>query len=425
MLTRLKNTFAALTPDAIRLNVSTLLASLPVGFLSVILPIYFSKLGLDSQVIGQLYMVSSVASAVLMMLFGFMADRFGRKWFVMIGTALPATSYVILLSTRDPALLYLAAALGGVGLSNGISGALASSSFNALLAEKVDDAHRNAIFSLANAGWTVALSAGSLLSGVPEWLQRGLGMGVIESYHPMFWFSLIAVIAGSLVLIPIREEHRPQSTPSGLPAIHLSRQSLGATIKLSIFMGAIGLGLGFGVQMLPLWFYLKFGASGDSLGPWYAASEMISTLAMLVVPFFAQRLGAVKFVLLTQGSSAFALIGMIFAPITWVGASLMVLRSTLVNMSWPIQQSYAMGVVQPHERATVSSATMAAWGLASAVSPLISGVWFDQQLLELPLLAGAICYLASAVFLFTSFRGVKPPEEGAVDAPGQAIDLAT
>jgi predicted MFS family arabinose efflux permease len=89
----------------------------------------------------------------------------------------------------------------------------------------------------------------------------------------------------------------------------------------------------------------------------------------------------------------------------------MVFRTTLVNMSWPIQQSYTMGVVEPHERATVSAATMAAWGLASAISPVISGAWFDQHLLELPLLAGAFSYIASAVLLYAYFRNVRPPEE--------------
>lgn len=57
-----------------------------------------------------------MTSAVLLILFGFMADRFGRKPFVMAGTLLPAVSYVIL-STRDPLLLNIAAALGGVGLA--------------------------------------------------------------------------------------------------------------------------------------------------------------------------------------------------------------------------------------------------------------------------------------------------------------------
>ena len=427
MITRLRHALSTLNPDAVRLNVSSILASLPVGFLSVILPIYFRKLGLDSALIGNLYMVSSITSAVLLILFGTLADRFGRKPFVLLGTVLPAASYIILLTSRDTVLLNIAAALGGVGLANGISGALASSSFNALLAEKVDNTNRNAIFSLTNAGWTAALMVGSLLSGVPEWLQHGFGVDVIESYRPLFWFALIAVILGALVLLPVREEHKYQPTPSTTRTGGLklkSLQSLSATVKLSIFMGLLGLGLGFSVQMMPLWFNLRFGVSGDTLGPWYALGELTSTLVMLIVPQLARRFGAVKFVLFTQGSSALALIGMCFAPITWVGALLMVTRTTLVNMSWPIQQSYTMGVVPPQERATVSSVTNAAWGMASAISPLISGVWFDQLLLELPLLAGAVCYFLSAAVLFAFFRHVRPPEESPTEVQPGAIDLA-
>src|SRR4029453_18687518 len=189
MVTQLKHSLSVLSPDAVRLNVSTFLASFPVGFLSIVLPIYFSKAGLDATLIGQLYTVSAVTSALLLIVFGVLADRFGRKPFVILGTLLPAISYLILLTTTDPLLLTFAAALGGVGLTNGLSGALASSSFNALLAEKTDDASRNFVFSLANAGWTAALMLGSLISGLPEWLQQSTGMGMIESYRPLFWFS--------------------------------------------------------------------------------------------------------------------------------------------------------------------------------------------------------------------------------------------
>src|SRR5689334_11570295 len=172
------------------------------------------------------------------------------------------------------------------------------------------------------------------------------------------------------------------------------------TIKFSVFMGLIGLGLGFSVQMLPLWFYLRFGASGDVLGPWYAVAELTSTLAVLWVPQLARRLGAVKAVLFTQGASALGLVTMAIAPATWIAAGLMLVRTTAMNMSWPIQQSYMMGIVRPRERATVSSVTNAAWGLAGAISPVASGIWFDQRLLGLPLLAGALCYMASALLLF-------------------------
>jgi MFS family permease len=414
-MNKVKSALWGLHPDAIRLNLSSILASIPFGYMTIVMPIYFSKIGMDSVLIGQLFMVSSVTSAVLMIVFGFAADRFGRKPFVMAGTLLPAVSYVIFLSTRDPLLLNVAAALGGVGLANGLSGALASAGFNALLAEKCDDASRNMLFSLTNAGWTAALMAGSLLSGLPEWLQQTAGMGVIESYQPLFWISLVAVVLGALFLIPVRETHRyePRREPRGRPRLRapFSRPTLSATVKFSVFMGLIGLGLGFGVQMLPLWFYLKFGASGDVLGPWYAIGELASTVAVLGAPWLARRMGTVRMVLVLQGASALTLAGMVAAPATWAASLLMVARTTLLNMSWPVQQSYVMGVINPRERAAVNSVTFAAWGLASSASPVLAGVWLDQRELGLPLLAGAVCYGLSALSLYVFFRKVRPPEE--------------
>jgi MFS family permease len=400
------------TPDVIRLNVSSILASIPFGYMTIVLPIYFSKIGLDSVVIGQLFTISSVTSAVLLIVFGFLADRFGRKPFVLAGTLLPAVSYLVLLSTTDPLALSIAAALGGVGLANGLSGALASAGFNALLAEKTDDASRNFVFSLTNAGWTAALMAGSLIGGLPEWLQRSFGAGVAESYRPLFALSLVLVVLGAAALLPVKETHRRQPAHPVAPLRRpMSGATFSATLKLSLFMALIGLGLGFAVQMLPLWFYLKFGASGDALGPWYAAAELVSTVAVLGMPRLAQRWGAVKTVVALQGASAVALAAMVAAPVAWVAALLMVARTTLLNVSWPVQQSYMMGIVAPRERAAVSSTTYAAWGLASAFSPIVAGAWIDQGQLALPVLAGAACYAVSALVFLGFFRRTRPPEE--------------
>jgi MFS family permease len=416
MLNKIKTTWSSLHPDAIRLNVASIITSLPFGYMTIIAPIYFNKIGLDPVLIGQLFTVSSVTCAVLLVLFGFLADRFGRKPFVMAGTLLPVVSYVIFLSTRDPLLLNVAAALGGVGLANGLSGALASAGFNALLAEKSDDANRNLLFSITNAGWTAALMAGSLLGGLPEWLQQYAGMGVVESYRPLFWLSLVVSVIGMLFLIPVKEDHRyvprPRHTEGAQRSETLfTRPTLAATIKFSIFMGLIGLGLGFGVQLMPLWYYLKFGASGDVLGPWYAIGELGSTLAVFGAPWLARRWGTVRAVLVLQGLSAVALGGMVAAPVTWLAALLMVARTTVLNMSWPLQQSYIMSVIEPHSRAAVNGITFAAWGLASSASPILAGIWLDQRELGLPMLAGAACYALSAISLFVFFRHVRPREE--------------
>ena len=136
MFIRLQNTFAVLSPDALRLCIATFLSTLPIGYLSIVLPIYLNKIGINPRDIGGLYAVSSIVSALLIFIFGLMADRFGRKPFVLLGLLLPVVAYVIFLTTTDLFMLTLAAGIGGVGLAQGLSGALAGAGFNALLAEK-------------------------------------------------------------------------------------------------------------------------------------------------------------------------------------------------------------------------------------------------------------------------------------------------
>src|SRR5437879_2710047 len=93
-------------PGAWLLIASSLLGSIPIGFLIVALPIYLDHVGLHPELIGTLFTISGIASALVLVVFGILADRYGRKMFVVFGNALPVTSYVILaFSTSKPLLL--------------------------------------------------------------------------------------------------------------------------------------------------------------------------------------------------------------------------------------------------------------------------------------------------------------------------------
>jgi predicted MFS family arabinose efflux permease len=191
----------------------------------------------------------------------------------------------------------------------------------------------------------------------------------------------------------------------------IPHRSVKAILKLSLFMGLIGLGLGFVVELLPLWFNLKFGVSGDFLGPWYALTEALSLAAVYLVPMLSKRVGTANTVLLTQGISSLFLGVMVLAPSAIAAALLFVVRQFLMNLAWPAQQSYIMGVVEPEERATASSLTYATWGLANSLSPRLSGIWLGQGQLMWPLLFGAGSYLLSVAVFYGFFRKVKLPEE--------------
>jgi MFS family permease len=399
--TRLQSALSALSPSAARLCLATGLASLPSGYLQITLPIYLNKIGINPRDIGGLFAIASVVSAVFIFVFGFLADRFGRKPLVLLSMLLPVLSFIIFLSTTNPLWMTLAAIVGGIG-AQGLSGALARSGFNALLAEKSEEGNRTFVFSVSGAAWTIAQMIGALFSGTPEWLQAR-GFGVVPSYQPLFWLSMAATLIAALVVWPVREEHRAGAVRPGWSRV-LPQRSLAPIVKFSLFQGFTGLGLGFIVELLPLWFNLKFGVGGDFLGPWYAASAALSILTLNVAPWLTRRLGTSKALMLTQGVAAPVMAAMVLAPTAVAAAALYFVRQFLLGKSWPIQQAFLQDVVVPEERGAGNSIAFGTWGLAMSVSPNIGGEWLNEGLLSLPLLAGASSYLLAVVLFYLTFR---------------------
>src|SRR5205085_1795196 len=121
--------------SVVLLLTSLVLASIPVGYLQVVLPLYLNRAGLEPGLIGILYSLSGLVTAALVAFSGVLADRFGRRHFMIWGTALPIVSYAIFALSSNPTWLLLASFVGGVGLANGAAGAMTAASFDALLAE--------------------------------------------------------------------------------------------------------------------------------------------------------------------------------------------------------------------------------------------------------------------------------------------------
>lgn len=410
MLSRLQSTLTIFSSDALRLFAATFLAALPIGYLQIVLPIYFNQIGVNPRDIGSLYAVSSIVSAALLFVFGLLADRFGRKPFVIAGLLLPAFAYVLLLATTNYWLLVIAAGIGGVGLAQGVSGALSGAGFNALLAEKSTAENRTLVFSVGSAAWTSALMAGALLGGLPDWLQGMMGLDVIASYRPLFWLSLIVSVWSAVIILPLRETHRARSEAQHWRKF-VPHRSVAPIIKMSVFLGLVGLGLGFVIELLPLWFNLKYGVSGDFLSVWYAISNALSLLTVYIVPKLTQRFGTARALMLTQGVGTFFLLAMIVAPTAFLAALLFVIRQFLMNLSWPVQQTHLQDVVVPEERGAGNSLAFGTWGLANSLSPTLGGEWLRQGFLSLPLLAASASYLLSVALFYAFFYRAQSPKE--------------
>lgn len=391
------------------------LNALPLGYTLVVLPIYLSNIGFSGEVIGAITSVSSFATTIALVPFAIAADRYGRRPFVVWGFLSATLAYVFFAFTRDLNSLLLAGAIGGVGLAGGFSTAVWTPAWTALLSEKASPENRTKAFAWSQGIWTIALTAGSLTSVLPNFFRVQLNSTFTASYeYPFLIFVGLSIVSG-LVLFPISEAKVTTVRPNGARQRgFFPSKSRHQIAKFSVTLGLVGFASGIGFQLLSLWFKRMYGTSETALGPWFAAAEITSLVVVPIIPRLTRALGSSKSVLITQGLSATLLGSMILAPTYQLAAMIFVARNFFMNISWPVQQSYLMGTVTPDERASASAITYTIWGIGNSAGPILAGYFLGGAgflSLSAPLLIGGTTYLAAAIAFYFLFRGTPPPEE--------------
>jgi MFS family permease len=401
------------------LLLSSFFATVPLGYLIVVLPLYLARAGIEPAIIGGFYAASGAMTAVLVAFSGVLADRWGRRRFLIAGTLLPIVSYLIFANTTDIPWLVLASFLGGVGLANGAAGALTISSFDALLADNTTEATRTKVFASSQALWSLALAIGSVCAGAPELLHRLFpAIGELAAYQPPYYAMALLTLVAGLVVIPIRDD--PEVHRARVAAGWWPKRSRAAIATYSLAIGFLGFGLGIAVQLLPLWFNVRYGVNEADLGPWYAAAQLASLATLVVVPYFERRLGGPNTVLAALSTSGLCLALIVLAPSFVIAAALHLVRSFVTNISWPFHQSMLMTATVPEERATAVGTGFAVWATTNALGPLAAGALIGAGVFTLPLLVGAVMYVCGGLTFGLGFRRLLARRPlAAVAVPGK------
>jgi MFS family permease len=220
------------------------------------------------------------------------------------------------------------------------------------------------------------------------------------------------------VLLRVRD-HAVPATHEGpaAPALHgRAEADWPFLLKLAGFFALQGAGLGLVVQLLPLWFALRFGAASTAIAPWFAASQVAGLALLPFVPALARRLSVAHVVLLASGASTLALAGVPLAPVLPVAGLCYVLRTAVVATQWPAQLSFLQGTVDPRLRGLATSVAMSCWSVAMALLPALAGYFMDRRLLLWPLILGIACYATAALWFYLALRRTPLPEEAAASA---------
>ena len=134
------------------------------GFLSIILALYLSEIGLSNLSIGLLLSLTLLGDTVISLWITTNADRIGRRRMLIAGTGLMVLAAVIFVMTKNFYLLLLASMIGVISPSGNEVGPFLSIE-QASLAQLVPDRQRTGIFAWYNLAGFFATALGALAAG--------------------------------------------------------------------------------------------------------------------------------------------------------------------------------------------------------------------------------------------------------------------
>lgn len=386
------------------------LRALATGCLGVLLGIYLPALGVDVAHTGWIIALGLAGVAVSALLAMCLADRMGRRRFLVVLTGVSVAGGVAATLVEDWRLLALAAfagGLNGMGRDRGAGHVLEQ----AILPATVSAHQRTRAFAWYNVLQDAGHALGGLLAGCATFLERTAGLDTVAATRLLMFAYPLALVLGGACYVRLssgveapHDRHAPTLTPA-------TRRVLW---RISALFGVDSVAGGFlTTSLLTYFFFVRFGASALTIGALFAIARVLNAVSHLGAAWLARRMGLVNTMVFTHMPSSLLLATVGFAPNFTVAASFFLLREALVEMDVPTRQSYVMALVRPEERTTAAGVTsivrMAGW----TIGPACAGILMAGTALAAPLWIGAGLKIAYDAALWRAFRHVRPPEERA------------
>lgn len=405
------NPFARFERDVVLLFSTRLIRLFAYGFLSVVLALYLSEIGLDERLIGLLLSATLAGDAVVSLWLTTSADRLGRKRMLIVGSLLMAGAGLAFVITRNPLLLMLAAVVGVISPNGGEIGPFLSIE-QAALSQLLPDKQRTRVFAWYNLVGSFATATGALAGGWLSGTLQATGSTPADSYRTVIIGYALAGLA--LLLLFVTLSHRVEVDAPVVARRRLGlHKSRGVVLKLSAFFALDAFGGAFVVQsIMAYWFHIKFGVDARLLGSIFFGANILAGISALLAARIAARIGLINTMVFTHIPSNILLILVPLMPNLPLAIAVLLVRFSISQMDVPTRQSYTMAVVEPDERSAASGVTTIARSVGAAIAPALTGLLLaNSALISLPFFIAGTLKIVYDLLLYRSFQAVKPPEE--------------
>ncbi|KQZ32389.1 MFS transporter [Duganella sp. Root1480D1] len=389
------------------------LRGLADGYVSILLPVYLSLLGMSPFQLGLIATATLFGSGIMTLWVGALARRYPYRSLLLAAAALMAGTGLGFATVTDFWPLLLIAFVGTLNPSSGDVSVFLPLE-HAFLAQSVEDRSRTATFARYSQVGTLVAAVGSLLAGAPALLASAIHLDMKLAHQLMF---ALYGIAGGLSAWIYRSLPAQQASAVTAPAAPFAQPRKSIYILAALF-SVDAFGGGFVVQsLLALWLFQKFQLSSLMAGLIFFWTGVLAALSYLVAVRIAGRYGLVNTMVFTHLPSSLLLIAIPFMPTLEWALALLFMRSALSQMDVPTRSSFVMAIVPAHERSAAASVTSVPRSLAAAASPVLAGYLLGISTFGWPLVIGGGLKIVYDLLLYALFRHVPVPEEECVKRP--------
>jgi len=378
------------------------------GFVSILVPVYLTGLGISAFEVGVLTTTMLLGPAMMTLAIGLIARRLRAVPLLTAGTMLMVLSGIgYAFETRFWPLFVIAL----VGTLNQTASDV--SVFvpleQTLLSDAVLPERRTSIFASYSLIGSLLAALGCLFASAPEIFSKITPMPANRALQGMF---LAYALLGALAFVIYRRLKPPEETTASAPATGPLGPSRRIVFTLAGLFSLDSFGGGFFVQsLLALWLVDHFGLSLTAAGSLFFWSGVLSAFSYLIAVRLARRIGLVNTMVFTHLPSNVCLMLVPFAPTLGIAIALLLIRSTLSQMDVPARTSYVMALVTPAERPVAASITSAPRSIAGAASPVLAGYLLGISSFGWRLIIGGSLNSLYDLLLLFMFRKTRPPEE--------------
>lgn len=355
--------------------VYSLVANIGIGVFTLLYNLYLVQLGHAEDYIGRWNSVNTLAMAVVALAMGVIINRFGVWLTVSFGLVVFLITSTFACIVTDPTMLLVFAGLSGAGT------AFLFVPTMPFIVELTRSHERHHVAALTFSLTSLSMTFGSLLGG---WMPRALGLfaGIAKQSPEAYRYTLLVGLAfagfGLLPLLMMSSERKraiprdeEESTHGAPPPT--DRRTVRRHMTVFIAVGGL-MSLGAGA-LFPFYnvFLERQGATTGQIGLIFSAAGLMAAFVGLASPMVARRMGSLKAVVFVRLAPVPFYMLLMLTPTLPVAIVAHMLRTTSINMAWPIDSTYISDVLPARARASVFSFRSGAWNLGWSMSSFLAG----------------------------------------------------